>query len=52
MVGSVVRWDEHARMLVIHEQKCKEPGQSVKHMSERQEMLWAMMERQKILLRG
>ena len=30
LVASVARWDEHARMLVIHEQKCQELSQTVK----------------------
>ena len=51
MVASVARWDEHARMLMIHEQKCKEPSQTVEHMSEGQEMCVTMMERKKILQR-
>ena len=36
-------------MLVINEQECKELSQSVKHMSERQYMLLAMMERKNLL---
>ena len=51
MVASVARWDQHARMPGIHEQKCKERSQTVKHLSDRQEMLLAMMERKKILRR-
>ena len=47
MVASVARWDEHARMLVIHKEKCKEPSQSVQHMNERQEMFSAMTERKR-----
>ena len=35
LVVSVARWDEHASMLVIREQKCKEQSQSVTHMSGR-----------------
>ena len=35
LVATVARWDEHARMLVIHERKCQELSQAVEDMSER-----------------
>ena len=48
-VASVERWDEHERMLVIHEQRCLELCQAIEQMSERQELLAAVMERKKAL---
>ena len=38
-VATVGRWYEHSRMLVIHEPKCQELSQVVKHLSEKQEKL-------------
>ena len=37
MVASVARWGEHARMLMIHQQKCKKLSLVVEDMSERQD---------------
>ena len=48
-VASVERLDEHERMLVIHEQRCLELCQATEQMSERQELLAAVMERKKAL---
>ena len=44
LVVTVASWDEHERMRVIHEQKCQELCQAVEQISERQELLVAMME--------
>ena len=43
--------DEHERILVIHEEKCHVLCQTVEHMSERQDLLVAMLERKKIMSR-
>ena len=47
--ASVERWDEHERMLVLHEQKCQELCHVIEQMSERQENLASVMERKKAL---
>ena len=47
--ASVERWDEHERMLIIHEQKCQELCQAIEQQSERQELLVIVMERKKAL---
>ena len=51
LVATVARWDEHERLLVIQEKKCQDLCQAVEQMSERQELLVAMMERKKIMQR-
>ena len=44
---SVARWDEHAGMLVIHDQKCQELSQTVKKLSEKKEKLLVRMRQKK-----
>ena len=51
LVASVARWDEHARKLGIHEQKCQELSQTIKCMSESQEKLLEMLERKHSLFK-
>ena len=51
LVATVARWDEHARMLVIHEQKCQELSQTIKYTTEQQEKLLDVQERRKSLLK-
>ena len=48
-VASAARWDEHERILTVHEQKCQELGQTKEQMGKRQELLVAMMERKQIM---
>ena len=50
-LASAARWDEHERMLLLHERKCQVLCQAIEHMGEKQEMLMAMMERKKIMQR-
>ena len=47
LVASVARWEEHQMMLIRLEQKCQELCQVIEQMSERQELLAALMESKK-----
>ena len=45
-VVSAERCDEHERMLVMHEKRCQELCQATEQMSERQELLATVMEKE------
>ena len=51
LVFCLARWEEHQKMLIIPEQKNQQLCQSIHHISKRQELLAAQMERMKILQR-
>ena len=49
MIASVARWEEHMRMLIVLERRCLKLDVAVGQMSERQELLAALMESKKSL---
>ena len=49
LVASVARWEKYQKMLIFLEQTCQELCQTVEQMSERQELLAALMESEKSL---
>ena len=40
LIASVARWDEHGRMLAVHEQKCQELSQIVKVIAKGKGCFW------------
>ena len=48
-VASAVRWEEHERMFIIHEEKCQELCQAIEQMGKREELLATVTERKKSL---